>query len=197
MVPSMRRPSINLPYRIEIAPGHVHGPKMLALANERQRKFVLACVELGDNNWSAAARLAGYEGDDNSIWATASRLGHDPKIEAAIQEEAHKLLNTTGIFAVSKLLYLAEKAEKDVDKIKALGMILNRTGFIEKTEHKVVVENNSLTDAAMMARIQYLAKRIGVDETKLLGYQPPVALPVVDAEFAEVDPEEQAFLDQL
>ncbi len=65
------------------------GPAMAAL-NERQRQFVYAMFEPG-RNYSDAARAAGYT-DEGGIRVQAHRLAHNPKVQAAMREEAENLI---------------------------------------------------------------------------------------------------------
>lgn len=178
------------------------GPAMNALANDNQRAFVIALLNNGDDNHKRAALDAGYTGTDNALRVTGHRLYHDDGILAAIHEEAVRRLNAGKIMAVSTLLTLARGAQKDGDKLKAIDMILNRTGMHGMTEHKVTVNDISKTDAAMVERINTLAKELGIpiDLEKMLGRNNP-ALPkpteVVDAEFTVVEVPSNAGIEDL
>lgn len=160
------------------------GPKMLAL-NERQRAFVTACLDLGTLNNQRAAAMAGYTGNDNTLAVTGHRLAHDLRVQEAMHEEAGRRLHSAKIMAVSQLLTLAEKATQDKDKLKAISMILNRTGMHETSEHKVVTRDESKTDEAMIERIQKLAGELGLDSAKLLGRHASREEPI-EVEFTEV-----------
>lgn len=154
----------------------------------RQRAFVRACLETGRNNNTLHARMAGYSGNDDSMKATGWRLAHDADVQAAMLEEAEKRLRGNAIMATSTLVNLAENAREDKDKLKAIDMLLNRAGLHAKTEHKVTVEHH--TPADMIARIEHLAAKLGLDPVKLLGHSstavPAAGAEIIDAEFAEV-----------
>lgn len=157
------------------------GPAMAAL-NDRQKKFVLAMLEFGSLNHTRCALAAGYTGDDKTMRVTAHRLAHDDKVQAAIKEEARRRLNAGSLMAVSRLLQIADDEKTDKkDKLKAIEMILNRTGLPAQTEHKVEVTHVD-TDMDAIERVKHLSKRLGLDATKLLG-----SVGVIDGEFTEVD----------
>lgn len=51
---------------------------------EKQRRFVDAYMGEAKGNGTLAARVAGYEGDDNTLAVTASRLLRNPKVRSAL-----------------------------------------------------------------------------------------------------------------
>lgn len=163
------------------------GPHMRAL-NQRQRQFVYAILETGRNDHTAAARMAGYGLDsDNALRVQAHRLAHNPRIQAAMHEEAEKRLGGAKIMAVSELVRLAESTTNEGIKLRAIAMLLNRTGLHEKTEHKVTVDHAD-SGADMMARIKFLADALGVDATKLAGTATPKQqLEAIDVESEAVE----------
>lgn len=178
------------------------GNKSLGVAmrslNERQRRFVDYLLESGTSNISRAARAAGYSGNDNTIYVTASRLAHDPKIQAAIREESGRRLNTGSIMAVSRLLSIAESSIDQKTALRAIEMILNRTGLHATSEHKVDVTHRTGEEADMVKRVGQLATALGLDPSKLLGnigYDMPLEKPkvVIDGEFEEVVEEPSSF----
>ena len=92
--------------------------------------------------------------------------------------------------AVATLLTLAHSAAKDSDRLNSLEMVLNRTGMPNQSEHKVVVQDISKTDEEMIARIEQLAAKHGLDAQKLLGG--PVKKPeAIEVEFTEIQTEEE------
>ena len=164
------------------------GPAMLAL-NDRQRAFVTAMLDFGGRDNTKAARAAGYEDlpGSSTIRVTAHRLAHDPRIQEAIREEAEKRLKTGAIMAVNTLLDIADDATTEKkDRLKAIEMIMNRTGLHATSEQKVTVTRTDMTGDAMIARITQLAKSQGLDPQKLLGHMAPV-----EAEFVEVQQSEE------
>lgn len=175
------------------------GPAMKALPNDRWRRFVLAMFELGDLGYYKAAIEAGVTGTPGAVKVTAYRMAHDPRVQEAFHEEASRRLGAGKIVATHNLLKIASNPMHK-DQLRAITAILDRTGLHATTEHKVQVNNKSETDEAMIARIKELADKMGLDQTKLLGHNPPAIAPpkpeearkaeaVVEGEFTEVEPE--------
>lgn len=150
--------------------------------NERQQAFVLAAMANGGRNYAQAAREAGFSDEGGSAKATAYRLSHDPKIQAALMEEANRRLNTGSVLAVSVLLELVNGDSLDPkDRLKAIELVLNRTGMHAKSEHKVEVKHTDETSKEMVERIKLLSAQMGIDSQKLLGNC------VVEGEYEEVE----------
>ena len=157
------------------------GPCMRALPTDRQRAFVCAMIETGGTNKLVAAQLAGYTGDSASLKVTGHRLAHDEDVLNAMHEEASRRLKSGQIQAVSTLLMIMQSSPKDSDRLKAIEMLMNRTGMHAMSEHKVVNVNQSKTDAELVKRLKLLAKEAGMDEAGLLrqvGY--------IEGDFTEV-----------
>lgn len=168
------------------------GPKMRAL-NPMQQRFVIAMLELGSTNYTRAALLAGYADNGNgAINVQASRLAHNDRVIDALNEEAHRRLMTAAPMAVSELLKIAETDTNQKYKLKAIEMVLNRTGHHALTEHKVEVAH-TYSDKESIARIISLAKQMNMDPVKLLGNAGVKLGPqgeILDAEFTEVEQEQ-------
>lgn len=163
------------------------GRAMKAL-NEKQRSFVYALVETGGNA-SQAAAAAGYGSDsatkeqrENAYRVRGYQLSHDPKVLAAIKEEAEKRLHSGALLAASKLLEMAND-NSSKHQFKAAVELLNRSGLVVATEHKVTVEHKGGSDREMIERIRLLAGNLGLDPKKLLGS----AGVIIDADFEEVE----------
>jgi hypothetical protein len=145
------------------------GPKMRALANDRQRTFVCALFDApphgkGQLIWSA--KVAGYgtpTSTNKSLSVIAARLIQGEKVQAAIQEESHRrmrLLPPAAITAIQKLI--ADPTHKD--HARALAMVLDRTDPVE-VKHEVNVHHDAPTiemTEKVIARIEQLARRAGV-----------------------------------
>ena len=159
------------------------GPAMQRL-NERQRRFVHAMIELGGLNNRRAALDAGFADsptNPNQLNVTAHRLAHDENIQAAIKEEGIRLLNAGTFLAVKVCLEIAaDPTTMKKDKLKAAEMIMNRTGLHATSEHKVAVEHTTKSDKETIARIEQLAKALGLDAKQLLGQG------AIEAEFVDV-----------
>lgn len=164
------------------------GPAMKAL-NHRQQLFVIAVLELGSTNYTRAAMMAGYEQKTpEGMRVTAHRLAHTEKVILALNEEAKRRLMASAPMAISELVKIAELENDKKYKLKAIELILNRTGYHATTEHKVAVEH-TYTDQQTVGRIFTLAKTLGMDPKKLLGsagVKTDDKGQIIDAEFAEV-----------
>lgn len=178
------------------------GPAMKAL-NVRQRRFVVALLTqgAGKTNWSRAAAMAGYKttGNPGTIRVMGHMLANNPKVIAALKEEGARRLHGAQAMAVSTLIEIAENPTSEAkDRIKAAQLILDRTGLHATSEHKVLTQDVSKTDEAMIERIQILANRLGLDPAQLLGDKAPKGLPapaekpmaeIVEADYVEVSSE--------
>ena len=162
------------------------GPKMLAL-NQRQRKFVTAIMELGDDNFTNAAAAAGYEGDRNILKVTAYRLTHDPKVKSAMLEMAESYMTATSLALTPVLAGIAFNPQHK-DQVKALLELMNRSGLHSRTEHTVNVRNESETDEALIARFKQLALENGIPVEQVVETIKGTGI-VIDAEFQVVVPE--------
>lgn len=151
-----------------------YGPAM-AVLNDKQRLFVRGLFELPGGKHGAAtrsARAAGYGSPTSSAGSfasIASRLCSDPKIQEAIQEETRKYVTTFGPHAVRALKnLLGTPAHKDHGR--AVGILMDRIAPIEST-HTVKVQHDAtpalVATAAVMARINELAVRAGIDPAKM------------------------------
>lgn len=170
---------------VHVDPVEDLGPKMRAL-NERQRAFVTACLEIGRVDNKRAAAMAGYSGDDNTLAVAGHRLSHTLSVQEAMHEEASRRLGSAKIMAVSELIGIAQSSGQVKDRLKAISMILNRTGLHETSEHKVTTRDESKTDEAMLDRINVLAAELGVDVSSLVGKKVAATLPLIEGEFEEV-----------
>jgi phage terminase small subunit len=157
------------------------GPKMQALT-EKQRLFVVAMAELGTFDYTRCARAAGYSAEsENGLRVTAHRLAHDEKIQAAMHEEAQRRMNVGGFIGVS---VAAEIATDPIhkDRLKAAGMLMDRSGLHAKSEHTVKVQDQSRTEEALLERAKQLAGELGFNQADVLK-----AIGVIDAESREVE----------
>jgi nucleotide-binding universal stress UspA family protein len=160
------------------------GPKMRALANDRQRAFVCALFEAPtkDGRIIYAARAAGYGTEtstNKSLSVIGSRLNVSDSIQAAIAEESQRRLRSlspTAITALENLL--ADPTHRD--HARGIGMVLDRADPVA-TSHNITVEHKAPHEVVaatreVLARIEELARRAGI-------HQLP---PPIDAEFSVV-----------
>jgi hypothetical protein len=161
-----------------------HGPAMAALT-EKQRGFVLAMIENPGITQHQAARMAGYQNSDNGMRVMGHYLAHNPAVQAAIREEAGKRLHSASLIAANVVVaMLTDDAVPAKEKLKAAGMLLDRTGFA--AVQKIDVTRKDESGTAVLDRIKQLADRLGLPVQNLIA-KPAVGIPAtIDAEFSEV-----------
>lgn len=148
------------------------GPAMAALT-DRQRAFVMAMIELPGITQAEAARRAGYSDVADGAKVRGYYAAHNPAVQAAMREEAGKRLNSSSLMAANVLLELLSDDKVDAkDRIKAAGMLLDRSGF---GAAQTINVNKNITDnsgRAVMERIEKAAAALGIDPSTLLGVTP-------------------------
>lgn len=158
------------------------GPAMSALS-ERQRNFVLAMIEVPGCSHAEAARRAGYSDIAEGAKVRGHYCAHNPAVQEAMREEAGKRLQASSLLAAGILMkMLTDDGIEPKDRIKAAGMLLDRSGF---GAAQTINVNKTVTDrsgTAVMARLKELARKHGIDPMKLLSDETAV----VEAEFTEV-----------
>ena len=164
------------------------GPAMAALT-EKRRGFVMAMIEFPGISAAEAARRAGYSDKSEGAKVTGHYLSHSPAVQAAIREEAGKRLNASSLTAANVLMgLLVDEKVEPKDRIKAAGMLLDRSGF---GAAQTINVNKHVTDnsgQAIMARIKALAEKHGLDPGKLIGHSLPVEPPkMIEGEAVDVE----------
>jgi hypothetical protein len=158
------------------------GPAMRAL-NERQRGFVMGMIEVPGCSYAAAARRAGYSDTKEGAKVRGHHLAHNPAVQDAIREEAGKRLNAASLTAGGVLLALLTDTKiLPKDRIKAAGMLLDRSGFGASQTinvNKTVTRKMDVSAAAQ--KIAEFRQRFPEQFEKLLG-----GPPVLEGEFTEV-----------
>jgi hypothetical protein len=145
--------------------------------------WVIAKVERGVTN-REAARLAGYAGDNHVLDGVGYRCAHDPRVQAALFEQATLAMRASSAVAIRVVEeILTDPATEPKDRLRAADMILSRTGFNTVSEQRIIVEH--LSEREQIQKIRTLALRLGLDPVALLG-NAGVAREVIDAEFEEV-----------
>jgi hypothetical protein len=114
------------------------GPKM-RLLSPRQRAFVIAFVEAGNQNYAEAYRSAGYARDDTG--GNASRVANSPKIQAAILEETSSRLHSMAPVALATVLKIAT-TDNHPAQFAAAKHILAATGFNQRQSIDVNHQGN-------------------------------------------------------
>ena len=168
---------------VELTARESWGPRMAALATDRQRAFVVAMVDYGGLSHAKAAVAAGYgDSPGGSANSTAARLLRDERVLAAIRELADQRLRAGTLMAVRVLM--EQMADPTCDpKVRqgAAKTLLDRTGLHAVSEVKKVHEHSLNTKDAVQ-KIVNLSAKLGIDPRKLLGAKGIV----VDAEFEEI-----------
>lgn len=152
--------------------GGRYGPAMQALS-ERQRRFVVALLNSGGKNAKLAARQAGYGNSyKNALEVQAHRLMHMDTVLEAIREESVKRMRSYGLALVSDLVEIAGDRENSVkDRLKAIDMVLNRTGMQAIMEHKVTIEDNR-SRAELIRELVAGLRELGGEAPKLIDVTP-------------------------
>lgn len=173
--PTARESEIPLPAESSL------GPAMLELTDS-QRRFVIAYVQAGDNNASAAARKAGYGGTDASVFGAASRLTRNPLVMAAIEEEIGKAFRSAAVIGLKVLQDIA-LTYGHRDQFRAADRLLERAGHMVTTKHEVTVKDER-TPKQVLEDLRAMAARAGLKLTDLLGKSQDV----IDAAFVDITP---------
>lgn len=157
------------------------GPAMSRL-NERQRRFVWALLDQRKRNLGMAARKAGY---CVTSWGgqrvAGHRLSHDERVMAAIQEEASRRLESSAYMAADVLVQIASNPQESSKERRAAAIaLLDRSGHGASQNINVHKTVEDRTGAAMAARIEAFAKKLGMDPQGLLGVNAPEPVKVID-----------------
>jgi phage terminase small subunit len=167
--------------RLRMSEDQELGPAMAAL-NERQRAFVMAMIEHPGITQARAAELAGYKNSPGGMKVHGHYCAHNPAVQAAIREEAGKRLNSASLLAANVLVEILGSDDIPAkERLKAAGMLLDRTGFA--AVQKIDVTRKDESGANVLDQIKRLAEKLSVPVQQLLNKPAP---PVVDAEFSEV-----------
>ncbi len=160
------------------------GPAMRVLS-PLMRQFVQVMIENPGCNRSEAAKAAGYSPvSAGGLRVTVHRLMHDSRVLAAMDELTTQRLQSTTLVAAAALeqLILGGRA-KDKDLLKAIGMVLDRTGHSAAQTINVNKTVTRKVDASeAMSRIAEFRQKFPEQFAKLTGSAPPV----IEGEFTEV-----------
>ena len=136
--------------------------------NERQKRYVIAyLMNPSTNGHTQAAIIAGYgNGNYESAKQQAWILSHNPKVIAALKEEADRRIKSGIVIAASKLINIMEN-DQHKDQFKAIERVLNQGGLIVETQHRVVVEHDD-NMLSVIERVKKQAHALGLDAGELL-----------------------------
>lgn len=163
-------------------------PEAYAKISPKQRAWLQAFLDAGDENATAAARRAGYGSESGTPTQVAQacktaghRNVHDPDIQAAIRELAHERFRVAGYQAAAALMALV-KDTSHKDHFKAIERVLAQNGMVAAVQ----IDHNhkhTVTEKDQVERVVALAKRLGMDPRTLLG---SAGVEYTDAEFTDV-----------
>jgi phage terminase small subunit len=154
-------------------------PEMRALT-DYQRRFVWAMLETGGQNHTEAARLAGSKSTEDGLRVRGFELTHNPKVLAALRVEAIKRMTAHGVRLADDLVTIATNPEaKDADRLKAIGMVMDRTGMQGITERHIVVQDDRRSREDLLREFFKAAKDVGIPMGRIAG---PVIEGRVEAE---------------
>ncbi len=171
----------------EIAPDRSDDGPALKQLTEKQRTYLLALLDNGGNQ-TAAALVMNPALSQGSARAIGSTMAHNPKLIAAMKEEADRRVRIGAPLAIDVMLEIMNTPGHK-DRFKAAVEVANRSGLLVIHQSEVLHTHAGQSTPEMLKRIELLARQLGVDPVKLLGSVGVKALPapkVVDAEFVEV-----------
>ena len=159
----------------------------MSALNERQQAFVLAMIEFPGVNHAKAARLAGYSDVKEGAKVRGHYLAHNPAVQEAIREEAGRRLNASSLAAAGVLMQLLTDPKiEPKDRIKAAGMLLDRSGFgAAQTINVNKTVTRKIDASAAAQRIAEFRHKFPEQFAKLLGSAAPEQA-IVEGEFTEV-----------
>jgi phage terminase small subunit len=165
---------------IEVPARELMGPAMRRL-NPNQQRFVCALGVFG-GQMTEAYKWAGFGSTtDRSAQSASSRLAAKEDVKEAIREEALRRMDNSTLLAVSTVIRIAQGAD-DKLALKAAELLMDRTGFHAKSEHKVVIEDGRTTNE-LIDFIRSRSAAHGLDANAMLGLPNPN---VVEAEYEDV-----------
>src|ERR1700744_1660602 len=116
------------------------GPAMKA-CTEPQRRFIIALLETGGQNYGKAAAIAGHGGTELASRVAGHRLAHNPKIIAAAREEADRRLRGGAILGASVMIEIASDPMHK-DRFKAADRLLGSAGLNLETVSRHIIEDH-------------------------------------------------------
>lgn len=152
------------------------GPKMVALKNDMQRRFVWAMLHTP--NQTEAARRAGYSDSGEGAKVRGCNLMQQADILDALHEVGWRRLHGAALKSIHALEAIVDNPDHP-KHLHAVLATLDRTGFAAQTEHKVTVEHR-VGDEQMRALATRCADLWGVSREKLLGGDDVIEGEIVD-----------------
>jgi hypothetical protein len=165
-------------------PSEAIGPKMLALRDDRMRRFawIMAC---GEGSAAEAARKAGYSDTGDGAKVRGHYLMHSQKVLDAIQEATGCVLRGLAPLAVRQAKAVLENNNHPAHA-RMIETVLDRTGHFARSEHTMRVEHSvDVRELEDLAR--RLAAETGVSAERFLGSN---GAPTIEGEALEAEPGE-------
>jgi hypothetical protein len=163
-------------------PAEILGPKMLALRDDRRRRFAffMAC---GDLNATEAARQAGFSDIGDACKVRAHELMHDETVLDAVDEASRKILRGLVPLAVRRARGILDNPDHP-HHARMIEAVWDRTGYSSKTEHTVKVEHTvDMKELEALAR--RLAQESGIPVQRLLGVDAAGAAKVIEGQVVD------------
>jgi phage terminase small subunit len=133
-----------------------------------QQAFVDDLLDSGGQSATASAARAGYADDSyGSLRVQACRLMRSENILAALREESIKRMMGASVVAVSELVRICSSGIQEKDRLKAIEMVLNRTGMQAISEHKVSVSHDDRPRDELVKEFLGLVQEAGIDRREL------------------------------
>lgn len=158
-------------------------PEFAAL-EPRQRVWVMAFLDNGGNQTSAAITAGANEGNTARVYGW--RQAHDPKVLAALRIEAERRGQTHAPLAIQTMIDIMQTPGHK-DQFKAAVELANRSGLIVAQKLNVEHLHRDETSPELIKQISTLARTLGLNPVKLLGS----AGVIIDAEFEEITDDRQ------
>lgn len=142
------------------------GPKMLALSDDRQRRFVWWMAN-GAPSVAAAARAAGYSNVKEGAKVRGCVLMQQPAIIEALAETSGKAMRGLVPISITRARNILEDPRHPYHG-RMIEAVWDRTGYSSKTEHTVKVEH-TVDTSELEALARRLANESGIPVQRLLG----------------------------
>lgn len=125
-----------------------------------ERRFVIALVETGGQDNTAALAMAGSKcATREALRVTAHQMWHRPRVQEAMREESWKRINSYGLMAVSNIIDMARASRDEKIKFKANIELMNRCGLQVIQKLDVRHSDVSKTDDELVRRMSELVRR--------------------------------------
>lgn len=161
---------------VQAPPDEECGPAMLR-CTAMQRMFVVAlCLIPDTTNETAAARIAGYSQPKSD----SSALMRNPKVLAAIREEADKRVRGGALIGAKALIEIASDP-MNKNRFQAAQALLDRAGLQVVAKQEILVEHtDNRSNEELISFIKTMAVKHGLDPKVLLGEN------AIEGDFVEV-----------